>query len=71
VRGQQDLPDFNIKDENIKLILNKLGMEINKVDQVFDISVIASENKINIQYKKHEPVLYKVSIKEKYSNYSE
>jgi FkbM family methyltransferase len=63
-----DYLDFNNKGQNIKLILNKVGMEINKVDEIFDLSINAPENKINIQYKKQEPVLYKVSIKEKYSN---
>ena len=63
-----DYLDFNNKQENIKLILNKVGMQINKVDEIFDITISPSENKINIQYKKQEPVLYKVSIKEKYSN---
>jgi FkbM family methyltransferase len=63
-----DYLDFNSKEENKKLILNKLGMEINKIDEVFDLSITPSENKIHITYKKHEPVVYKVSIKEKYSN---
>lgn len=63
-----DYLDFNDKEQNIKLILNKVGMQINKVDEVFDISINTPENKINIQYKKQEPILYKVSIKEKYSN---
>jgi FkbM family methyltransferase len=60
--------DFSSKEQNIKSILNKVGMEINKVDEVFDISITPSENKIHITYKKNEPVVYKVSIKEKYSN---
>jgi FkbM family methyltransferase len=60
--------NFNNKEENIKSILNKLKMQINKIDDVFEISITPAENKINIQYKKHEPVVYKVSIKEKYSN---
>ena len=63
-----DYLDFNSKEQNTKSILNKLGMQINKIDEIFDISINPSENKIHITYKKHESVKYKVAIKEKDSN---
>jgi glycosyltransferase involved in cell wall biosynthesis len=49
-----DYLDFNSKGQNIKSILNKVGMEINKVDEFFDIFFDASNNKINFNYKKQE-----------------
>jgi FkbM family methyltransferase len=63
-----DYLDFNSKEQNIKSILNKVGMEINKVDEVFDIFFDASNNKINFNYKKQERNEYKISVKDKDSN---
>lgn len=60
--------DFNNKENNINIILNKLNIQMNKIDAFFDISIIPEENKINIGYKKQEPANYKISIKEKDSN---
>jgi FkbM family methyltransferase len=63
-----DYLDFNSKGQNIKSILNKVGMEINKVDEFFDIFFDASNNKINFNYKKQERNEYKISVKDKDSN---
>ena len=63
-----DYLDFNSKEQNIKLILNKVRVEINKVDEFFDIFFDASNNKINFNYKKQERNEYKISVKDKDSN---
>lgn len=60
--------DFNDKSKNIQKIVNKLQMEINKVDEYFDITFDSSENKFNITYKKNNNSYYKISIKDKDSN---
>jgi FkbM family methyltransferase len=63
-----DYLDFNSKGQNIKSILNKLGMQINKVDEVFDITFDSLDNKITLYHKKQENKKYKISIKDKDSN---
>jgi len=60
--------DFDNKSNNIQKIIKKLGMNINKVDEYFDISFNPSDNKINFNYKKEERNHYKITIKDKDSN---
>jgi len=60
--------DFNDKSNNVQKIIDKLQMTINKVDEYFDISFDASDNKINFNYKKQERGEYKISVKDKDSN---
>lgn len=62
-----DYLDFNNKESNKQKILNKLNIQMNKVDQFFNIWIEANENKVHIEYKKQERVEYKVSLRDKES----